>query len=132
MEELRRGIEGSLKESPGCCCASLNSSSSSSLERSSGSSSGSFSEAGRRRRRAPLGVRLEAGGRGCLSPVEAFRSFVLAGDVGWLARGWPSPEEPLAEFAFTWSQTNSSSATSSRASGVEEAYLCMVSIRVEM
>lgn len=35
-----------------------------------------------------------------------------------------------ADCDLIWSQTNSSSATNSRASGVVEAYLCMVSIRV--
>jgi hypothetical protein len=33
---------------------------------------------------------------------------------------------------FTWSQTNSSSATSSRESGEGEANLCIVSMRVVM
>lgn len=33
---------------------------------------------------------------------------------------------------FTWSHTNSSSETSSRASGEGEAYLCIVLIRVDM
>ena len=38
----------------------------------------------------------------------------------------------MLEFALTWSQTNSSSATNSCASGVSEAYLCMVAMRVLM
>lgn len=41
-------------------------------------------------------------------------------------------EEDDGTLFFTWSHTNSSSDTSSRASGEGEAYLCMVLMRVEM
>jgi len=48
--------------------------------------------------------------------------------------GFRSGEEEDEEgtLDFTWSQTNSSSATSSRESGEGEAYLCMVSMSVVM
>ena len=48
----------------------------------------------------------------------------------WVCKG--EEEELLGTLDLTWSQTNSSSATSSRASGEGEAYLRIVSIRVEM
>lgn len=50
----------------------------------------------------------------------------------WSAVRNGEDEEDDGTLDLTWSQTNSSSATSSRESGEGEAYLCMVSIRVVM
>jgi hypothetical protein len=59
-----------------------------------------------------------------LKRLEAVRLEVVKG--AWVGGGDGGSSEEAAVLALIWSQTNSSSETSSRASGVKEAYLCIV------